>query len=80
MAAQGPRSAFEVKLINLERGGLDTSKQVNLRLVPWLVLLGTYSPHLQPENGINYGNFVNNGGSRSMKCVLSEANQLGMWY
>ena len=78
MAAQGPRSAIQVKLINLECG-LDTSNEVNLRLVPWLVFLGTYSLHLEPGNGLNYGNFVKNGGSRSKKCVLSEANQLGTW-
>ena len=78
MAAQGPRSAIKVKLFNLERV-LDTSNEVNLRLVPWLVFLGTYSPHLDPENGLKYGNFVKNGGSRSMKCVLSEANQHGTW-
>ena len=78
MAAQGPRSAIKVKLFNLERV-LDTSNEVNLRLVPWLVFLGTYSPHLEPENGLNYGNFVKNGGSRSKKCDLSEVNQLETW-
>ena len=67
-----------MKLINLERG-LDTSNEVNLRLVPRLVFLGTCSLHLEPGNSLNHGNFVKNGGSRSMKCVLSEANQLGTW-
>ena len=61
MAAQGPWSAFEGKLINLERG-IDTSYEVNLRLVPWLVFLGTYNLYLQPEKGLNYGVFVKNGG------------------
>ena len=68
-----------MKLINLECG-LDTSNEVNLRLVPWLVFLGTYSLHFEPENGINYGNIVNNGGSRPIKCVLSEVNKLGTWF
>ena len=67
-----------MKLINLKRG-LDTSNEVNLRLVSWLVFLGPYSSHLQPEKGLNYGVFVKNGGSRSMKCDLSEVNQLGTW-
>ena len=67
-----------MKLINLE-WGLDTSNEVNLRLLPWLVLLGTYSPHLEPENRLDYGNFVKDGGSRSVKCVLREVNQLGTW-
>ena len=67
-----------MKLINLERG-LDTSNEVNGRLVPWLVFLGTYRLHLEPENRLDYGNFVKDGGSRSVKCVLREVNQLGTW-
>ena len=67
-----------MKLINSERG-LDTSNEVNLCLVPSLVFLGTCSLHLEPGNGLNYGNFVKNGGSRSKKRDLSEVNQLGTW-
>ena len=67
-----------MKLIKLE-WGLDNSNEVDLRLLPWLVLLGTYSPHLEPENRLDYGNFVKDGGSRSVKCVLREVNQLGTW-
>ena len=67
-----------MKLINLECG-LGTSNEVNLRLVPRLVFLGRCTLHLEPGNGLDYGNFVKNGGSRSKKCDLSEVNQLGTW-
>ena len=62
--AQGPQTKIYVKLINFECGP-DTCNEVNLYFVPCVVFLGTYNPHLEPKNGLNYGNFVKNGGSTS---------------
>ena len=44
--------------VNHFKYGPDTCNEVDLYFVRCLVILGIYSSHLQPENGLNYGNFV----------------------
>ena len=58
---------------------MDMSLAIHILFLRILLFFWASRSNLEPENGLNYGNFVKNGGSRSKKCDLSAINQLGMW-